>query len=279
MNPKRMMTGLLIALAISGACTYLLSRKIDSHASQRRPVTQTYAAPARALQAGEILKTDNLEMIDWPVSSPITGAFSRIDEVVGRVVLYPLDKGQPILERYLALPGSGGGLAGRIPDGMRALALRSDEVVGVAGFLLPGSHLDVLVTYRADKSPEPVTTTVVQDAEVIAAGHQMEPDPAGKPATVTVVTLLLTPEDAERAVLASTQGSIHFVLRNGSDKSRTHGAPIPLSQLSGELPGADQPGAHAAKVHVHRAAARIYEVQTVLGDKETTDKFSGGPQQ
>ena len=115
---------------------------------------------------------------------------------------------------------------------MRAIALGSDEVMGVAGFLFPGSHVDVLATYRTEKSPEPTTLTVVQDAEVLAAGQKIQPDPDGKPVTATVVTLLLTPVDTQRAVLASTQGALHFVLRSGSDKGRPQQAPLGLSQLS-----------------------------------------------
>src|SRR6202044_3534668 len=107
-------------------------------------------------------------------------------------VLYPLPKGEPILERQLAAAGSG--LTAKIPSGMRAISVRSDEVVGVAGFLLPGNHVDVLFTSHSDKSPEPRTATVLQDVVVVAAGQQIRPDPEGKPTSVNnVVTLLLTP--------------------------------------------------------------------------------------
>jgi pilus assembly protein CpaB len=191
--------------------------------------------------------------------------------VLGREVLFPLDKGQPILDKYLSAPGSGMGLAGKIPDGMRAIALRSDEVVGVAGFLLPGSRLDVLVTYRTEGSPEPRTSTVLQNAEVLATGHQVQPDPEGKPATVTVVTLLLTPGEAERAVLASTQGSIHFVLRNGSDTQRTQTSPVVLSQLSGNP-------APLGSATLQRPARRVVLVETITGDHRSTDTFAGADQ-
>jgi pilus assembly protein CpaB len=194
--------------------------------------------------------------------------------VLGREVLFPLDKGQPILDRYLSAPGSGTGLAGKIPDGMRAIALRSDEVVGVAGFLLPGSRLDVLVTYRTDGSSEPRTSTVLQNAEVLAAGHQVQPDPEGKPASVTVVTLLLKPEDAERAVLASTQGSIHFVLRNGSDTERTQTSPVLMSQLSSSL----APSAGTTLSMLPRPTRRVLQVQTITGDQRSTDTFTGADQ-
>ena len=182
--------------------------------------------------------------------------------------LFPLAKGQPILDRDLSAAGAGTGLASKIPDGMRAIALRSDEVVGVAGFLVPGSHLDVLVTYHSDLTPEPITATVLQNAVVLAAGNQLEPDPTGKTADVTVVTLLLTPEQAERAVLASTQGAIHFVLRNGADSSRSGGVPMLLSQLSGPLPAGARTVTHPAAAATQAAPAvpKHRGIETILGE-------------
>jgi pilus assembly protein CpaB len=146
---------------------------------------------------------------------------------------------------------------------MRAVALRSDEVVGVAGFLVPGSHLDVLVTYRLDGSSDPLTVTVLQDAVVLAAGHQVEPDPQGKISDVTVMTLLLTPEEAQRAVLASTQGAIHFVLRNGRDTGRTGEPPTLLSQLAGR-PAIPVRSARTA-APATMAAPMHHEIETILG--------------
>lgn len=275
MAARASVKALLVTLLISGAGTYLLRHKLV--ASPSPPIhiqQQKYVAPARSLQAGEILKASNLELVNWPVGVPLDGAFGRIESVLGRAVLFPLDKGQPILDKYLSVPGSGMGLAGKIPDGMRAIALRSDEVVGVAGFLLPGSRLDVLVTYRTDGSPEPRTSTVLQNAEVLATGHQVQPDPEGKPATVTVVTLLLTPEEAERAVLASTQGSIHFVLRNGSDTARTQTSPVLLSQLSSR----PSPSGGAAVATLPQPARRVLQVETITGDQRSTDTFTGAYQ-
>ena len=272
MNTRRLMTAFLVALAISGCCTWLLSRKMTKHAEQIPE--RTYVAPARPLQAGEILKPESLELVSWPANNPIEGAFVKIDDLVGRAVLYPMDKSQPITEKLLAAPGSGVGLSGKIPLGMRAIALRSDEVMGVAGFLFPGSHLDVLVTYRSENSPEPLTLTVLQDAEVLAAGQNIHPDPEGKPVTATVVTLLLTPDDAQRAVLASTQGAIHFILRGGSDKVHLQELPLALSQLS-KAPLAEQVNV-AARRPTPRTTLRgqtEFVVETIAGDKQSTSTF------
>jgi len=267
MTAKRLVLALLIALAVSGVFTFWLSRRLQGR-SGAAPVKQTYVAASRALDAGEALKPDNLQYVDWPVSVPIAGAFAKPESLTGRVVLYPLAQGEPVLERDLAAAGAGSGLTAKIPPGMRALSLRSDDVVGVAGFLLPGTHVDVLVTFRTDKSPEPTTATVLQDVEVLAAGHQIDPDPEGKAASVDVVTLLLKPQDADRVVLASTQGTIHFVLRNGSDRGRTDSLPIGLSQLVNAAPAAAAPVRAVAK-----PAAKPYAVQTVMGDQKTVTSF------
>jgi len=264
MKTKRILIALVLALFVSAACTWLVAKKLTAPPIVQKQPDVKYAAPARALEAGEVLKAEDIELVAWPGSDPIKGAFSQSAEAVGREVLFPLAKGQPILESDLSAAGSGIGLASKIPDGMRAVALHSDEVVGVGGFLVPGSHLDVLVTYHSDISPDPITATVLQNAAVLAAGHQLEPDPTGKTSDVTVVTLLLTPEQAERAVLASTQGAIHFVLRNGSDTSRSADTPILLSQLSGQAPAAARSDARPVAVATP-AAPKPQGIETVLG--------------
>ncbi len=237
-----------------------------------------YVAPARPLASGELLKADDVKLIPWPASQPVSGGFEDSAAVVGRIVLYPVDPGQPLTDKLVSAPGAGTGLAARIPDGMRAIALKSDDIVGVAGFLSPGSHLDVFVTYRTEKQPEPTTMTVLQDAEVLAVGHQVQPDPEGKPSTETVVTLLLSPTDAERVVLASTQGTIHFVLRSGSDQVKMHENAISLSQLAPlimpDIP--ISPKAHPLRARPISLAspAAGFAVETIRGDKATTISFA-----
>lgn len=233
MNPRKILGALGLSLLASCICTWMVSRRLTAAPNAVKAPLVKYLAPSRALEAGELLTQSNTELIAWPGNVPLEGTFSGGAGILGRQVLFPLAKDQPILDRDLSQTGSGVGLAGKIPNGMRGVALRSDEVVGVAGFLIPGSHLDVLVTYRAEGSSEPLTATVLENAVVIAAGHQMEPDPSGKILDATVVTLLLTPDEAQRAVLASTQGAIHFVLRNGEDAGLSARTPLLMSQLAG----------------------------------------------
>ena len=265
MNSKRILIALTLALLVSGLCTWLVARKLIATPTVQKQRDAMYVAPSHTLQAGEVLKAEDIDLVPWPASEPIEGAFSQTTGVTGREVLFPLAKGQPILDRDLSAAGAGTGLASKIPDGMRAIALRSDEVVGVAGFLVPGSHLDVLVTYHSNLTPEPVTATVLQNAVVLAAGRQLEPDPTGKAADVTVVTLLLTPEQAERAVMASTQGAIHFVLRNEADSSRSGDTPMLLSQLAGPVPGVARTVTHPA-APAKPAALLHQRIETILGE-------------
>jgi pilus assembly protein CpaB len=233
MNAKRIVLALSVAFVVSGLSCWVVSRRVAVAAAPAKIPDAMYVIAARDVQPGQVLKPEDVQLTSWPGDHPMAGAQIRIASVLGREVLFPLAKGEPLLERHLSAPGSGTGLASKIPDGMRAVTLRSDEVVAVAGFLIPGSHLDVLVTYRTIESPEPLTATVLQNVVAIAAGHEIQPDPAGKPSDVTVVTLLLNPDDVQRAVLASGQGQIHFVLRNGSDQTTGGTTPVTLSQLSG----------------------------------------------
>src|SRR5206468_6205021 len=124
------------------------------------------------------------------------------------------------LQRDLGVEGAGIGLAGKIPEGMRAVAIRSNEIIGVAGFLYPGSRVDLLMTFTPPGSGNniPITQTVLQNVEILTAGQTIEPDPQGKPQAVNVVTLLLSPENSQKLQLASGQGTIQFVLRSGADQ-------------------------------------------------------------
>ena len=267
---RRIALALVVALVLAISVVYITWRKMSTTSQQVVQPPIQYVTAAHPMDPGETLRAQDLTLVSWPRANPVNGAFVRIQDVVGRSLLYPVAPGQPILDQQLAAVGSGIGLTGEIPQGMRAIALRSDEVVGVAGFLMPGTHVDVLVTYHENNQPMPITSTVLQNVEVLAVGHQTQPDPSGKPANVDVVTLLLAPEDAEKVVLATAQGSIHFVLRNGQDTASAQAAPVDVSQLSGE------PVAH--RVAGPRRAAgppppKPWVVETWMGNKRTTESF------
>ena len=282
MIARRLMFALVLSLCGSAIFTWWLSRKLGR--SSGAPTSLHYVATSQPLNAGDVIAPNMLKLVSWPADNALEGAFPKQDAIAGRIVLYPLAAGEPILERHLASPGSSAGLSMKIPDGMRAISLRSDPVVGVSGFLLPGTHVDVLVTYRVANSADSETATVLQDAQIIATGQKMEPDPDGKPTPTDVVTILCSPQDAERVTLASAQGTVHFVLRNGSDHVKVMQLPAQISGLGG---GASAPAAAPAVLaspkprnvlmiphsDVHSTqmpvapAPKPYTVEMIYGDK------------
>jgi len=273
MKAKRLLIALLLAVLVSGLFTFWLSRRVAKAARVNVPQKQRYVAAGKALDAGELLKPGSLELVEWGAPAPLTGGFTKIEDVAGRIVLYPLPKGEAILERQLAAAGAGAGITAKIPSGMRAISVRSDEVVGVAGFLLPGTHVDVLMTYHSVSAPEPQTLTALQDVVVLAAGQQIQPQADGKPISVNVVTLLLKPEDAEKLVLATSLGGIYFVLRNGADEGQTLSPPVGLTQLAGASAPSPTPAAVAPINKLTHPKPRQYEVETILGDKQVVNGF------
>jgi len=154
---------------------------------------------------------------------------------------------------------------------MRATAVKSNEIVGVAGFLYPGSHVDVLATYAVPGNQGSITQTVLQDVEVLAAGQTIEPDPQGKPQQVNVVTLLLAPNDSQKLQLAGTQGTIQFVLRNGTDGKNVDLTPTHLDELAG-LVKAPAPLTKAAKRTPAPPQPR-YSLEVIQGTKSTVHTF------
>jgi pilus assembly protein CpaB len=170
----------------------------------------------RALPLGTLLTRDAVHVRNVPERLFPAGGFSRIEDVLDRPVVSGIQPEEPVLEARLAARGSGVGLAPLIPTGMRAIAVRVNDVVGVAGFVLPGMRVDVLITGRPSNFPGTVTRTVLQNIVVLSAGQAVQAD--GKNAiSAPVVTLLVTPADAEALTLANNDGHIQLVLRNSTD--------------------------------------------------------------
>ena len=224
------------------------------------------------LEAGTQLAADQLTLVEWPTSLPIQGSFTKADDLVGRILLTPLPAKEPVREQLLAAPGAAIGLTAKIPDGMRAVAVVTNEVNNVSGFLFPGSHVDVLVTFRSDTgAKDPMTTTVLQDIQVLSTGERLQPDPSGKPQNVKVVTLLMSPDDAQKLMLANNQGTVQFVLRNGADQTASDQKPTLLRQLQGAPP---PPPARAPNRTVIASQPAPYEVEIFDGTKKSVAKFS-----
>jgi pilus assembly protein CpaB len=190
---------------------------------------------SRDLELGTILRESDLVLADWPGDVP-AGASAHTQDVVGRGVITKIYAKEPILEARLAAKGAGGGFAATIPQGMRAVAVPVNEVVGVAGFVVPGGHVDVLISGTpptGNAGLGTLTTTLLQNIEVLSAGQDFKKDAEGKPVAVPVVNLLVTPEQAEQLSLASHQTTIQLVLRNPLDRDVTKTPGVALSQLFG----------------------------------------------
>jgi pilus assembly protein CpaB len=265
-----------LATLIAVAVTLGLYRTLRRSSGGRAEFTQVVVA-SRDLPAGLALTGNEVKLAEWPAGTALPGSFSKVEDVLNRPLIYPLGAKEPILARNLAVQGSGLGLSVKIPTGMRATSVRSNEVVGVAGFLYPGSHVDVLATFTLPGNGNSVTQTILQDVEVLTAGEQIEPDPQGKPQIVNVVTLLLNSEGSQKLLLASTQGSIQFVLRNGADQSKTPVAPTSLLQLA---PTAHPPQADRESASVPDPAPPPTPVvsegeglEVIRGSARTMEKF------
>jgi pilus assembly protein CpaB len=222
------------------------------------------------LDAGTPLAENQLTLMEWPSNIPLDGSFKKPEEVVGRILLYPIPGKEPIREQLLAGPGSAVGITAKIPEGMRAVAVVTNELNNVSGFLFPGSHVDVLVTFRSDSNlDDAITSTVLQNVEVLSTGERLQPDPSGKPQNVKVVTVLLNPDDAQKLMLASNQGTVQFVLRNGGDQEQLENKPVQLGELR-HKPGVAAKGSGKASSHPRIAA---YEVEMFEGAKKSVQKF------
>lgn len=180
--------------------------------------SRTALVATRDLPAGAIITREDVKSVTWPGSAVPRGLATQTGDVVGRGLITEVRENEPLLEWKLANREAGGGLPITIPEGMRAVSVRVDEVVGVAGFVLPGTHVDVLATVAPSTDRRETTTRIIlQNVRALAADQQHQQDINGEPKYVTVVTLLLTPEEAEVLTLAATEGRIQLALRNTLD--------------------------------------------------------------
>lgn len=287
MGTRRLGLALLAAVIISLGITSVFYVRIARQQASNRPKTKRIIAAAVALQPGTPIAADNLTEINWPENVPLDGLIEKKEDVTGHILIYATAANQPVLRRDLASSGSFG-LAAKIPDGMRATAVKTNEVSSVAGFIFPGSRVDVLVTLRAENnSGSTMTRTALQNVQVLSTGTKMDPDPNGKPENVTVVTLLVTPEQSEKLALAESQGTLHFVLRNGGDSATPETHSVDMAELTGtpkKLPTPEivRPQRVAAVKPPAPAAVKLpdsYTVETLLSTGKTTvSKFPVRPE-
>ena len=183
--------------------------------------TRPVIVAAADLDIGAELRQEDLRIVQWPANGVPKDAFGDTAEVIGRGIIYPVIENEPILPNKLASKEAGAGLPPAIPPGLRAVSVRVNEVIGVAGYVLPGTRVDVVATVSpTDQKADMTSKVILTNVQVLAAGTKIERDTdKNKPIAVTVVTVLVNPEEAERLTLASTEGKIQLALRNPLDKS------------------------------------------------------------
>ena len=223
---------LLFALVISSVFYQMTSRAGSPKKVEATDLKDVVLA-GKPMAVGMTVKAADLKLGKVPATSFPKGAFSKPDEVIDRPVISNILMDEPILEGRLAARGSGQGLAPIIPVGMRAVAVRVNDVAGVAGFVLPGMRVDVLVTGRPPESNGTVTTTCLQNILVLSAGTTIQPDAKGQAIQAPTVTLLVSPDQAETMTLANSEGHIQLVLRNGSDQTIEKTSGRELAELYG----------------------------------------------
>jgi pilus assembly protein CpaB len=241
---RRFIAVLIFAFLIAGGVSLVFYKLMTANAPQKNvPSTTRVVVAARDLQVGTLIKEEDVKMGEVSGSIP-AGVTQKADLVVGRGVISVVYANEPLVDSRLAPRGAGAGLAAMIPPGMRAVAVRVNEVVGVAGFAVPGMRVDVLVsgTPPNNGNQGSITRTILQNIEVLSAGQNYQKDTEGKPVIVQVVNLLVNPEQAETLSLAGNNASIQLVLRNPLDTTvaKTSGTGM-TSLFGGAAPAPPRP--------------------------------------
>lgn len=286
---RRLIGVLVFAFLISAGASFLIYRVITARlASEPKAVTNRLLVAARSLPVGTLLKDLDVKTVDWPMAIP-ANAVTKQEDAVGRGVITDIYEGEPILESRLAPKGAGAGLAAIIPQGKRAVAIRVNDVTAVAGFVIPGTRVDILILGTPPNAPPTLgtqTKTLLQNMEVLSAGQQIQKDAEGKPVSVPVVNVLVTPEQAEVLSLASQDARIQLVLRNpldtdeakppGTALARLWGAPPPPPKPASGQPRAARSGPPPPRVAQLRVADRPPErivVEVIHGTIKNETKF------
>jgi pilus assembly protein CpaB len=268
-----------LSLVVAGAFSALVFQAARTAPAAAAVTTTPVAVAARALPIGARLTAADVKMVEWPSSSPIAGAVTSAEAAVNRGLLASVVANEPLTDTKLAAVGAGAGLPPMITEGMRAISVKVDEVVGVAGFAVPGAHVDVVVSIT--QREQSVARVVVSNVEVLAAGTRTEQARTDETAsTDSVVTLLVSPADAERISLAASVGRITLTLRNPLDTSVTETRGTPVAALLGapEPPPAAEPVRRPARVvrapeppPVAPPPPPPYTVETIRAAKRTAE--------
>ncbi|MFZ0277561.1 MAG: Flp pilus assembly protein CpaB [Candidatus Sulfotelmatobacter sp.] len=273
MNRTRLLMIGIVALALGAFVSLFVYKNLVG----RPPTVEAGAdvvVAADDIQVGSRVEEHDVRVARFPASGLPPGAYTKRSQVMGRGVIIPISKGEFVLPSKLAPENAGAGLPALIPPGMRAVSVRVNEVVSVAGFVGPGTRVDVLLTGTPNGSSESQTTTVLQNVAVIASGQRLERNAAGEAQSTPVITLLASPEDAERLTLASSEGKIQLVLRNPLD---THQDPVEAANAKGLYMGGTPVAARPRvtirpvrqKTEPPPTSPSVLSIEVIKGDKKT----------
>jgi pilus assembly protein CpaB len=274
MNRTRLLMIGVVALALGAFVSLLVYKNLQGKGSSNNESGADVIVASDDIQVGARIEEHNVRTAKFPPLGLPAGVYSKRSQVLGRGVIIPISKGEFILPSKLAPENAGSGLPSLIPPGMRAVSVRVNEVVSVAGFVGPGTRVDILLTGTPNGSSENQTTTVLQNVAVIASGHTLERNASGDAQNTPVITLLTSPEDAERLTLASSEGKIQLSLRNPLDTHQDSLDPANAKGLyKGGTPVAVPPHVPIRPVKLHKTeppppSPSVLSVEVYQGDKK-----------
>jgi pilus assembly protein CpaB len=236
------------------------------------PIKKVVVANAD-LNVGDEINQDRVRVVDWPANAAPANVISDPNEVLGRGLVLPMVQNEPFLELKMAPKDAGAGLPPAIPPGLRAVSVKVNEVIGVAGYVLPGTYVDVVATVSPTQNATDMTSKVIlTNVQVLAAGTKIERDvDKNQPIPVTVVTLLVDPDQAERLTLASTEGKIQLALRNPLDKDTPATRGIKPAGLLGAVATTPRATTRPGTVRTAAAPSNQITVEVIRGDKRAQE--------
>jgi len=276
MNRSRllMIGGLALALGLLVSYSVYNRLRISSGGTNEPGIEVVVAA--EDIPVGTKLDEHNVRMVRFPQSTLPAGVFGKRSLVLGRGAVLPISKGEFILVSKLAAENAGAGLPSMIPSGMRAVSVRVNDVVAVAGFVQPGTRVDVLLTGNPGTNAERQTTTVLENVAVVAVGSRLERSSTGEAQVAPVITLLVSPDDGQKLALAGQEGRIQLALRNPLDTRKEEIAATRESSLypaGAAAATAPRPKPRKSSASVPVAAPSVYTIETIRGSKRDETKF------
>jgi pilus assembly protein CpaB len=269
-----------IAVFVAALASFGIYRAIQQMPVRQVEVRSLYQVVAATdMPMGTMITKDQVKLVAWPASSPVNKGFTTIESVVNRGLVDSVAANEPLTETKLAPVEAGAGLPPSITEGMRAVSVKVNEVVGVAGFVVPGTHVDVMVTLKRSEAKDSMTRVVVSNVQVLTAGTRYDQGKArdGQPIPTSVVTLLVSPSDAERIALAASEGEVMLTLRNPMDRKPTETTGIRTAALLGQAPAPPVvvrtvgPRKVAEPVAVPVAAPKFYSVEAIRAAKRSEE--------